>query len=120
MESVQSASAQRLPYRLPSSRVSVAAAIFPPSPFLPALLVVAPTVPAAAADCVVPRDRFRCRRMAPGTAGRVGPWYDANRGPRRYGLDMNALRPPLLRRLRPGPWVAIDCAVTAAGAGRCR
>jgi signal transduction histidine kinase len=27
---------------------------------------------------------------------------------------MNALRPPLLRRLRPGHWVAIDCAVTAA------
>src|SRR3981081_543345 len=52
--------------------------------------------------------------MAPVAAGRVGPWYDANRGPRRYGLDMNALRPPLLRRLRPGHWVAIDCAVTAA------
>jgi signal transduction histidine kinase len=27
---------------------------------------------------------------------------------------MDALRPPLLRRLRPGHWVAIDCAVTAA------
>jgi len=27
---------------------------------------------------------------------------------------MNALRPPLLRRLRPGHWLAIDCAVTAA------
>lgn len=52
--------------------------------------------------------------MAPGTPGRVGPWYDANRGLRRYGQDMDALRPPLLRRLRPGHWVAIDCAVTAA------
>jgi signal transduction histidine kinase len=27
---------------------------------------------------------------------------------------MDALRPPLLKRLRPGHWVAIDCAVTAA------
>ena len=26
---------------------------------------------------------------------------------------MDALRPPLLKRLRPGHWVAIDCAVTA-------
>jgi signal transduction histidine kinase len=34
-------------------------------------------------------------------------------GLRRYGHDMDALRPPLLKRLRPGHWVAIDCAVTA-------
>src|ERR1700730_18859356 len=79
MESVQSASAQRLPYRLPSPRAAMTAVMLPPQ--LRPRLAAAPTLPSAAAEYVGPRDRFRCRPMAPGTAGRVGPWYDANRGP---------------------------------------
>ena len=50
---------------------------------------------------------------APGTTGRVGPWYDADLMPAGYGQDMDPLRPPLLRRLQPAHWFAIDCVITA-------
>src|SRR5260370_17402365 len=79
MASVQSASAQRLPYRLPSPRAAMTAVVLPPQ--LRPGVAADPTRRSAAAEYVGPRDRVRRHRLAPGTPGRVGPWYDAGPGP---------------------------------------
>ena len=47
--------------------------------------------------------------LASSTTGHVNSGYDADRGPARYRHAVDEHRAPLLKRLRPGHWVAIDC-----------
>src|ERR1700722_17380609 len=82
-------------------------------PPLGGLRSVPSTLPAAGANRVgagtIPR-RPHWPQVPP---ARSDPSTTRMPGLRSYRQGMDPLRPPLLRQLRPAPWVAIDCAVTA-------
>ena len=49
----------------------------------------------------------------PGYTGDIGPQYDADSPVHGYRQGMDLPRPPLLKRLRPAHWIALDCVLVA-------